>query len=287
MKRQFVLRTLATITVLAGGGVPASADFVFNNFSSISALSLNGDATRVGSVLRVARGADRVKHGGSVWYGQRQRLIDGFDATFVFNMNGPGGLGPGADGLAFVVQDSPDGLLACGGLGSGLGYASIRQSLAVEFDTWTWGAPGEVDVDHISVQTRGDEGNRHEDEYAIPPAPVLLPFELDDGADHTARVRYLPGTMQVYVDDLNTPRLVVPVELTNIEGDRILDVDGKAWVGFTAATGGGYQNHDLVAWQFHTIPEPPTAALLLVGLLAAAAHRWRVRKHTAAEKRLP
>ena len=276
MKAQLVVRVAVCVAVLLVAR-SARSEFGFPDFGSTSGLSLNGDAAQVGNVLRVTRGASRVEDAGSVWYVQKQRLIGGFDTTFVFNINGLGGLGPGADGLAFVVQDSPDGLLASGGFGSGLGYWTMKRSLAVEFDTWTWGPPGEAAVDHISVQTRGAEGNSNEDKYAIPPAPLVLPFELNDGMDHSARVRYVPGSMEVYVDDLSTPRLVVPLDLTNIDGERILDAQGEAWVGFTAATGAGYQNHDLVAWQFHVVPEPASLTLLTLGILVLLLRRMHRR----------
>jgi hypothetical protein len=34
----------------------------------------------------------------------------------------------------------------------------------------------------------------------------------------------------------------------------ILGGDGTAWVGFTAATGGGYENHDVLSWKFASGP---------------------------------
>jgi len=52
----------------------------------------------------------------------------------------------------------------------------------------------------------------------------------------------------------------------------------NAWVGFTAATGGAYENIDIVAWTFSdtffangvtagmAIPEPSTYALMALGL---------------------
>ena len=48
----------------------------------------------------------------------------------------------------------------------------------------------------------------------------------------------------ILLDDLG-PVLTVSVDLA-----QTLDLDqGRAWVGFTAATGGGWQNHDIQNWR--------------------------------------
>jgi hypothetical protein len=71
---------------------------------------------------------------------------------------------------------------------------------------------------------------------------------LRDGKEHQVAVIYQPDSLQVRVDDLTTPLLTVAVDLSSL-----LDLDsGKAWVGFTAATGGAFENHD-IPW-FHVGP---------------------------------
>ena len=46
--------------------------------------------------------------------------------------------------------------------------------------------------------------------------------------------------------------LTVPLDLSST-----LDLDGgRAWVGFTAATGGGWQNHDILNWEYGLRIEP-------------------------------
>jgi hypothetical protein len=41
---------------------------------------------------------------------------------------------------------------------------------------------------------------------------------------------------------------------------------GLAYVGFTAGTGGGYENHDILNWNHQSVPEPISAALVLLAL---------------------
>jgi hypothetical protein len=57
------------------------------------------------------------------------------------------------------------------------------------------------------------------------------------------------GTLAVYLDDEAQPVLIVPLQL-----DGLLDLGpthGRAWVGFTAATGSDvWQTHDVLAWAF-------------------------------------
>jgi len=54
------------------------------------------------------------------------------------------------------------------------------------------------------------------------------------------------------MDDLVTPALEVSVDLANTLGLN----RGEAFVGFTAGTGAGYENHDILNWTFVDGPEP-------------------------------
>jgi len=69
---------------------------------------------------------------------------------------------------------------------------------------------------------------------------------IADGHTHTVRIRYLPGTLSIYLDNSNTPILSIAINLPEV----LQLEEGKAWVGFTAATGGLYTNHDILSWEF-------------------------------------
>lgn len=61
------------------------------------------------------------------------------------------------------------------------------------------------------------------------------------------------GTLKVFVDDMLTPVLVVPL---NLDGTLELE-HGRGWVGFTAATGTRtWQTHDILSWSFTSLREP-------------------------------
>ena len=76
-----------------------------------------------------------------------------------------------------------------------------------------------------------------------------LPVNLKYGNPHTARITYRPPLLSVYLDDFSEPVRSGSVDLSAIVGG-----DGSAWVGFTAATGGGYENHDVLSWKFSAGP---------------------------------
>ncbi len=80
--------------------------------------------------------------------------------------------------------------------------------------------------------------------------------------------------MSVFIDDMINPRLNVSIDLA-----ATLQLDnGAAWVGFTAATGGGTQNHDILNWSFQSVPEPTTLTFfVLVGAIVGSRRRLGFR----------
>ena len=72
--------------------------------------------------------------------------------------------------------------------------------------------------------------------------------DFSDGQIHTVKLVYVPGNLQVYLDDLENPLMTVYVNLA-----KVMNLDhGRAWVGFTAGTGADWQNHDLISWEFES-----------------------------------
>ena len=138
-----VARLLAAITafLVAIGAAPAAIRF--DGFASRHGLSLVGDAAVSGKAVRLTPA--RHNRSGAAWFLEKQAVAAGFETIFQFRLTGQGGLGPGADGLAFVLQNS--GSRALGGRGSAGGFAvadpafhpkepGIPWSIAVFFDTY-------------------------------------------------------------------------------------------------------------------------------------------------------
>jgi hypothetical protein len=101
-----------------------------------------GAASLVKPVLRLTPSVN--DQAGAAWHGDKQFVANGFETTFRFQLTDHDGLGKGADGFAFVLQNSgPDALAGRGSaggwaLGDGMGNRDapgIPLSIAIFFDT--------------------------------------------------------------------------------------------------------------------------------------------------------
>jgi outer membrane protein OmpA-like peptidoglycan-associated protein len=238
MNRRIGLPLLIAVAALSAA-TGLRAQFNYRSFTTIDEVTFNGDARKMSDRIRLVP-ADLAKRG-SVWFNTKQPIADGFESTFTFQISEPGSREPwkpGADGLAFVMQNSS---VYEGGVGGGIGYEGIANSLAVEFDTYDNNPDSnpEPNGNHVSVQSRGKAPNSADHRTSLGWTSAIP--DLKKGDRHTARVRYLPGTLTVFLDDLDHPILTVPIRL-----DTLLSLDaGKCWIGFTAATGGSWANFDL------------------------------------------
>jgi len=267
---RFTGRCVGALALVVGAGwsTPALGDIAFSDFSSSSGLSMVGVAARTGTTVTLTPSAERVA--GAVWNQAKQGIAGGFETTFQFRISEVAGTG--ADGIAFVIQNASP--LALGGTGGGMGYADnvyfsqmgVPNSVAVEFDTWDNSAHDWPDMpaNHVSVHTRGMLPNSPSEEYSIGSAMAAGP--LDDGAVHSARIDYSPGTLRVFLDGGEMPLVTAPLMLGSA---MTLGEDGRAWVGFTSATGGAtdVERHEVLNWTFteRNVPTPGAAALLLAG----------------------
>jgi hypothetical protein len=246
------------------------------DFSSIAGLQTNGAASQSASALRLTPASPELA--GSAWFTTKQSVQaagKGFSTTFTFRITDPGIAGP-ADGFAFVIQRDPAATAALGALGGGLGYQGLSYCLAVEFDIWPNGNPPELDLNgnHISVHSAGAlPTNGFQADLLGSTGTGLIPV-MDDGLSHMVRIDYSPGIMAIFLDDFSQAVLTVPLDLTNINGTSITDSEGKAYVGFTAGTGGAFSNQDILSWQF--VPEPTSITLLALSVVVCVAKRWRL-----------
>ena len=273
MSKVFVSSSCVGFALLAAGlATPAMAQFSYPNFSSVANLTFNGVATQSGNTVSVTPpvGASA----GSVWRSNTQNVGLGFVSNFSFRIRDL--MGVGSDGFAFVIQN--EGANSLGGTGGALGYATnlqfpsqlgIGNSVAIEFDLWNnnnnW--PDFSSSNHISIQTNGLSANLPSQAASL--GHVIPTTDMSDGAIHNVRVVYTPGLMQIFLDNMVTPVLAAPVTLT----DHMVLTSGRAFVGFTAGTGGAAhsQRHEILAWDFSdVVPAPGAAALLALGGLMAS-----------------
>ena len=225
--------------------VPTNATItLFPEFGGASNLILQGSAALVTNRARLTPAVS--SQVGGVWLNQKQLVENGFETVFQFQVSQLSTRG--ADGLAFVIESSAFPVL--GSSGASLGYSSIANSLAVEFDTFQNPEATDLDANHIGIHSRGMLPNSSDESAAL--ARVTPAIDMSDGAVHTAVIRYSDGFLRVFLDDPLLPVLTLSIDLAstlNLE-------NGTAWVGFTAATGGEYENHDLFMWSFRPNVRP-------------------------------
>lgn len=232
-----VVAAAACLAISAGA---AFADLSFPTFPNTTGLNMVGNAAVTGGLLRLTSNANAQV--GASWASVQQNVGGGFRCTFTFRITQP--TGGGADGFAFVIQNS--GPAAIGGDGCALGYSGMASSLAVEFDTYqgNCGDGGGLDPNnnHVSIHTRGTLPNSAGESASIGINSTLPNFR--DGNVHTVMIDYVPGEIIVYVDDMTTPVIDTGVNLAT----TLALTNGRAWVGFTGSTGGATERHDILSW---------------------------------------
>ena len=234
----------------------------------------------------------RASTAGSIWYKEEVPVSNGFDTFFTFQITDHSKECTlhkdqyfsqqhhktcsvhGADGFAFVIQQSPDGTAAIGSNGANMGFGGMNNSFSIAFDTWQNPGSDKVGVDHVSIQSRGPNFVNDALEQGLLGTPKAHP--LADGKVHLARIKYtgrllpqyfdkliaseslLPflldngeqkrvGTLLVYLDEgiaKDVPLLALPINLSLVLKMK----DDKAYVGFTSSTGRFYEKHDIMSW---------------------------------------
>lgn len=236
-------------------GTPQDPACTYPDFSSLAGLSLIGVAAQNGTALELTPAVN--SQVGCAWCTAKPDVAAGFETRFEFRIALGTGSEVGADGFAFVVQGQ--GPQAQGEDGVNIGYGTIPNSLAVEFDTYFNREVVDPVDNHVAVMCHGTEPNTPDHISSLGTQTFSTP--INDGAVHWVKIEYVPGTMKVYVDDASAPMLAVQVDLAQ----SLQLEDGRAWVGFTSATGGESESHEILSWAFGPAGGPCTIACAATG----------------------
>jgi hypothetical protein len=129
---------------------------------------------------------------GAVWFGERFSTDESFLFEFGFSMTPVAG--PGADGMAFVLQNADQTFMPMGSqaFGGYLGYTGIPCSLAVELDTICNDQYPDAHGQHISVHTGRDKPNNASHAYSLGCATQdsFPGWSLNDGNQYMLAVHY-------------------------------------------------------------------------------------------------
>jgi hypothetical protein len=164
-------------------------------------------------------------------------------------------LGPDGCGIGF----GDDTLIGCTSSTGG-----IPNSLAVEFNSYQNSGIDPSNSD-VTIQNCSGTGANSVDpscSIAINDLTKLAnPINIADGNVHTVTINYSgPSTklLDVILDTIDLFPGGITFDLTTLSLNS-----GNAWVGFTAATGGGDDNQDILSWTF--TPQSQAAVVTTTG----------------------
>lgn len=208
-----------------------------------------GSSVVVDAVLRLTEAKnDQIA---AVWFKEKIPITNNFQTSFVFKISNHG-----ADGFAFVIHDSAAGCKAIGGGGGGKGYEKIEKSLAIQINTYeNYALNRDPNGNHISVHSRGTNPNSAHHQYALCCSKYGIPT-LADGKDHIIFIKYENNVLSVYLDHLSDPVCSTKVDISKLINSE------KAWFGFSAATGGLNQRHEISSWKLQ-VPTSSISPLIL------------------------
>jgi len=123
-------------------------------------------------------------------------------------------------------------------------HTGMPWAVAVFFDTYRNKEEADPSSNYIGIRANGGPPVTRWPPSRLAASPTLS-VRLKDGKVHTARILFQPPVLSVFLDSSAAPVVETVVDLS-----IATDPEGRTWVGFTAATAGGWQNHDILSWSF-------------------------------------
>lgn len=174
----------------------------------------------------------------SLFYSAAQ-YVGSFTASYIYQAAGS----LGADGVAFILQNSLAATNALGGGGGELGYTGIGNSIALEFNIYTGNGEnvGYTVLTDGLTGAGGGNGNYHS----------TGSIDFGSGDPVSVVVNYANGVFGLSLKDLNTS----DTYSTNITVGSITPILGSdlAYVGFSGGDGGATSTQTISDFQFTSI----------------------------------
>lgn len=243
-------------------------EFDFPTFENPTKIIFVGDATKVSNYIQLT--PSNINKSGAIWYTDPIPVVSGFHSEFSFRMrngsnnNCEDGSIPGADGIAFVIQNFIP--YAIGTYGGGIGYNGIPNAVVIEFDTFSNDSTQienffDPSGNHIAVQSSGQKevSSKHLKQYTLGATTDIIPL-IPDGRIYYSKIDYKEKekSLLIYLDttkEFSKPSLVIK----DFDLSTLLKLDRgyRAYLGFTAATGCAHETHEILSWYVcPTTPDP-------------------------------
>jgi hypothetical protein len=199
----------------------------------------SGDpAAFTGDTLQITSNTNDERHG--VWFNNPQK-VTAFTASFTYQLDPAspvpnellGQHGP-ADGFTFTIQNHSDGTSSVGGGGGCMGFCGITTSAGVVGNVWG---------DHTRGTQLWQNGHtRFFNALCTTSGGIDLlsnnPIRFDLNYDGTTLTEVVTDTVTGVSVTFTYPLDVTAID--DASGNPIADPTGKAFIGFTGATGGAH-----------------------------------------------
>ncbi|MFI5378146.1 MAG: beta strand repeat-containing protein [Tepidisphaerales bacterium] len=203
-------------TTISAGTIQMAPTTIQNvaDFTNTGAWTKNGSGGWNGSVLQLTTGTTGQQT--SAFFNTKMPVNAPFNATYTFTDVGGGG----ADGSAFVLQNSS--LTALGGGGGGLGFNGITPSAGVELNIYS-----------------GNAGNTRYGANGATGTPYAATGAVNVASGDPIQVNVTYDGNNILTEQLTDLTTLSTFSTSYVVGSLASQVGGNtAWVGFTGASGG-------------------------------------------------
>jgi gliding motility-associated-like protein len=208
---------------------------LFSSLHLNAQFHLNGNATQVSDSCFQLTAANNWEVG-SIWFTEKIDLNVSFEVIMTMNFGCKDA--QGADGIVFGFQPVSTTIGVGGG---GIGFEGVTPSIGIEFDTWQNTVYNDPASDHIAIIRNGNLNHSSASTLAGPINASPTSSNIEDCNDHELKVNWNADTKEMNIWFDCELRLSYTGDIVN----EIFSGDPEVFWGFTAATGGANNRHEV------------------------------------------